>query len=213
MIGALVALKSNLGLWPVFLFFCGLRRTAIYAAVSCAVSSTLPVLLYGPAVYLEWLRAFPRDLHYMAPLNVSLIALARWIGHPDFGRGAALGVIAVSLAVVVRRKPGVRVASGLALTLAILASPIGWFYYSLFLAPVLLSFRWDWKLTSILAATMLPPVLLAYAHLSPLLISCFYLVPLLLLWAYFLCSAAPSVSPQTHTQPTLSCSEPVISNT
>jgi hypothetical protein len=54
-IGALVACKPNLCLWPAYLLVAGVWRPALVAGACAAVASLLPAAIWGAPVYHQWL--------------------------------------------------------------------------------------------------------------------------------------------------------------
>jgi hypothetical protein len=141
-IGALVALKPNFGLWPLYLLIAGRTSVSAYAALTVAVMSLLPVLLYGQGVYVEWVQAICADDHWVMGANVSLPAIARRLDIGPIGSMAACGIVLAGAAWVRLCKPCSERISVVALAIAILAAPLGWGYYVLVLFPALLGGFW-----------------------------------------------------------------------
>jgi Glycosyltransferase family 87 len=155
-LGLLIAAKPNLALWALLLVFCGRRRAAATAALSAAALSAFPMAVYGPAVYPEWLAAVARDPHWMFPFEVSFIGVATRLGHREVGLVLAVLLLIGSFAFVAWKRPSLRNTSGIALSVAILASPLAWIHYVMLLAGPLLRQRWGWLLTLSLLA-LVPP--------------------------------------------------------
>jgi len=142
-IGFIVAWKPNLAVWPVFLFLAGHRRVALVAAGACAVCSLLPVLRYGPGVYLQWLALVTTDGERAAyPTNLSLVGLFARAGLTTIGQSIALALLAPIAYIVWRRRPAPNDTGAVALVSALLASPVAWLYYAVLLWPALLRRRW-----------------------------------------------------------------------
>lgn len=189
LIGFLVLLKPNFGLWPLFLFFTTYRKSSLYAAASCAFFGLIALPFYGTDVYAEWLVSMFKlsgDNHYIFPSNVSFEAMGLSLGHVHIGQLIALALIGISLYLVIRR-PTLLNASGLALSLGILASPVGWIDYAIFLAPMLFV-PWSKKFAfAMLLLSM--PVFIALIALggsySPLLARCIYTLPILAIWGKY----------------------------
>lgn len=201
LIGILIAVKPNFGLWPVLLLFSNFRRAGSMALAVCAFLCTLPMMLFGPAVYLDWFRAIPNDFHWIFPTNLSLIALAHFLGHAWIGQLAAIGLIVAAVAFTIRKRPSLEPVTGIAFTLAILSSPVGWLHYSLLLAPVLLAFRWSGRLTAVLALTLFPiqlsMVAMGHSDLASLTSRFIYILPIAVLFVYFM--AANRSRPEIQT--------------
>lgn len=193
-LGALVAIKPNLALWPIFLAICGHWRVAKFSALIFVVLGLLPISLYGPHIYAEWLGAISNDPHWVSFTDISLTGFASRLGHRTFGRVLSLILLLCSTVYVAWKRPSGETAIGIAVCLGLLASPLGWVGYSLFLTPVLLRRRWSTRLTLAIAPSMLPIPMagrgLAPTHLSVTIAGLFYFVPVCFMLIYFLWSAA-----------------------
>lgn len=138
LIGLLVSMKPNFLVWPVLLFLAGYRISSFASIATAAVVAAIPLFVFGPSIYLDWLSLVAGDGGRAVFLtNASLSGLTAragiaWLGNP-------LGVLLLlSLAWwAYRRRPTVLEVSGLALLAALLASPLGWIHYTLFLLPVI----------------------------------------------------------------------------
>lgn len=139
MIGLLVALKPNFLVWPGLLFLAGHRRPAIAAIATSALISAVPLATYGPEIYRQWLELVLMDGERAFFLtNASLSGLAARMGVPVLG-AILSAVLLIGLAIwAFRHRPAALSASGLGLLASLLASPLGWVHYTLFLLPVLL---------------------------------------------------------------------------
>jgi hypothetical protein len=137
LIGFVVAFKPNFLVWPVLLFVAGYRRAGL-AAVGAAVAFALvPALIYGPAVYAQWLAALRLEAANAAVANASVTGLLAREGAPAFAGLVAGGALLVGLAIWAwRRRPSVTATSGAALAGLLLASPLAWVGYTLFLLPI-----------------------------------------------------------------------------
>jgi hypothetical protein len=156
LLGVLVAAKPNYALWPLLLVFCGRwKATAVAAGVAAALCA-LPLALYGPGIYGEWMRAVASDPHWFFPNEVSLIGLATRAGHARVGEALAAALLIASCVVVVWKRPSLRVTSGVALSVGMLASPLAWYQYAMLLAGPLFARRWNWALTLVLLILLQP---------------------------------------------------------
>lgn len=212
-LGILVAAKPNYMLWPIFLGFCGFPRVAKTAIATFLAACLVPVLIYGPGIYLEWLRAISHDQHWLFPSNVSLLGFAARFGHKLIGQALSFALLLFSFAVVLWKRPSAQVASGIALTAAILASPVAWIHYSILLAPILSLKPWSksftWAIAPLLLPTFLLPTLLTLIaaasfaihapELATLVPNLFYFLPICFLMAHFLSAALR----EKRTRPTL----------
>jgi hypothetical protein len=156
LLGVLVAAKPNYALWPLLLVFCGRwKATAVAAGVAAALCA-LPLALYGPGIYGEWMRAVASDPHWFFPNEVSLIGLATRAGHARVGEALAAALLIASCVVVVWKRQSLRVTSGVALSVGMLASPLAWYQYAMLLAGPLFARRWNWALTLVLLILLQP---------------------------------------------------------
>ena len=170
-IGLLVAMRPTMIFWPVCLYFAGHRRVAFIATGTILVLYALPLPFYGTAIYHQWLAAAQHDIHWMDISNISLLAVARRLGAQWPGILIAT-MLAIAAIVWVRRyRPGFVPVSGIALCLGILVVPIGWSFYTLFLAPYFAARRWGWVATISGAAFFLPSEVLVKTSGIPLLLA------------------------------------------
>ncbi|HSV29116.1 MAG TPA: glycosyltransferase family 87 protein [Candidatus Omnitrophota bacterium] len=137
LIGLLVAVKPNFLVWPALLLLAGHHRPAVVAIAVAAVSSAVPVFLYGPEIYARWVEAVTADANRAAFLtNASLTGLGARLGSREAGLVAGAVLLAGLAWWAWRRRPDAMAASALGLVGALLASPIAWVHYTLFLLPV-----------------------------------------------------------------------------
>jgi hypothetical protein len=186
-IGLLCAIKPNFLLWPTVLYLSGRHRPALSALAVFTSLSLLPVLLYGPTIYTQWLsvvldgsRAGAGAWH-----DMSLLAMFARFGAPWLGLALSAGLVFAALAWAWLRRPDLQTASALALIVAVVASPLSWpGYYLAFLWVLYARKRWGYLLT--LAAVLLvdplgliaawsnaggwPQTLAATVHASPLIL-------------------------------------------
>lgn len=136
LIGAVVAFKPNFVVWPIFLLLAGHVRPAAAAIVSTVVFGLLPIALYGPQIYSQWFAALALESVNPQVANASLPGLAVRVGAPQWLGIAAGGLSLLLLTrILLTRRPAPRATSGVALVGLLLASPIAWVGYSLFLLP------------------------------------------------------------------------------
>lgn len=90
-IGLVVAIRPTFLFWPAFLLIRGDRRPALKSALVTATASVLPVFLYGPRIYRQWLAAFQDVMHWRSPANISIAAFFHRLG-PLVGVGLASGI-------------------------------------------------------------------------------------------------------------------------
>jgi Glycosyltransferase family 87 len=156
LVGLVVAIKPNFGIWPLFLLLAGHRKLALTAIAAAAAVSVIPLLLEGPEIYSQWVeaaRAYPRAA--IAP-NASMFGVATRLGIPELGYLVAAGLIALGAFYAWRWRLTAREASQWSVMLTLLVGPLTWVGYTLFMLPLLLSRRWArWEVA--IAATMLVP--------------------------------------------------------
>ena len=144
LIGVVIAVKPNFAVWPVLLLLAGHARAPLTAAGTAVLLSIVPLLTHGALVYRQWVTLILSDTGRAAFLtNASVPGLAQRLD------AAAAGMIISALLLVAlavwarRRRPGWLQASALGIVGGIVASPIAWVHYTLFLLPVFFSRRWS----------------------------------------------------------------------
>jgi hypothetical protein len=170
MIGLLVSMKPNFLVWPVLLFLAGYRLPSLVTVATGTVVAAIPLLVFGPQIYFDWLRLVASDGDRAVFLtNASFSGLAARAGLPFLGSIAG-GALLLGLAVwAYRRRPGVIEISSFGLLAALLASPLGWIQYTLFLLPVLLHHRdRPWAFIAAVLLTIPVPFVLSSFGASPL---------------------------------------------
>jgi hypothetical protein len=158
LIGLVVAMKPNFLVWPALLFLAGRPRPALAAGAVAAAVSAVPLAVYGWEVYRQWLElvASDRDRAFFLT-NGSFSGLSSRLGAPALGPILSLALLLALAAWAYIRKPDVVRAGSFGLLASLLASPLGWIQYTLFLAPVLLAHRRN-PAVQLVAAALLVPV-------------------------------------------------------
>jgi hypothetical protein len=158
LIGCVVALKPNFAVWPVLLLLSGHLRPALWAFLTAAVISAIPAVVLGPQVYGQWIELLASDEERAFFLtNASLTGLFSRIGAAPLGLAISVALLLASAAWALWVRPSVVRVSAIALTMSLLASPIAWVHYTLFLLPVLMS-RWDLNGMRVVALLLIVPV-------------------------------------------------------
>lgn len=144
LIGIVIAVKPNFAVWPLLLLLAGHARAPLAAAGTAAVLSIVPLLTHGWLVYQQWVALILSDTGRAAFLtNASLPGLAQRLD----ARTAGLVLSALLLAALAlwarRSRPGTLQASALGIIGGLVASPIAWVHYTLFLLPIFFSRRWS----------------------------------------------------------------------
>jgi Glycosyltransferase family 87 len=151
-------MKPNFLVWPALLFLSGHRLPALVSVATATAISTIPVVVMGPEVYRQWFELIASDRDRAAFLtNASLAGLTARIGTPTLGLLLGVPLLAASAVWALRRRPSATRASALALVLSLLASPIAWIHYTLFLLPVVFA---HWRLSGmrLVALLLIVPV-------------------------------------------------------
>jgi hypothetical protein len=158
LIGLVVAMKPNFLVWPVLLFLCGHRLPAFAAVGTATAISAIPLAVLGPEVYQQWFELVAADRERAVFLtNASFMGLAGRVGVPLLGLILSLALLAGLAAWAFWRRPDAISTSALALVAALLASPLGWIHYTLFLLPVIL-IHWHRPAMRIVALLLIIPV-------------------------------------------------------
>jgi len=158
LIGLVIAMKPNFLVWPALLFLSGYRRPAMVATLVAAVVSAIPLAVYGVEIYQRWFELIASDRARAFFLtNASISGLAIRAGMPSLGLILSVALL-IGLALwAFRKKPNAVSASRMALCAAVLASPLGWIHYTLFLLPVFFE-RWEKFAMRIVALLLIIPV-------------------------------------------------------
>jgi alpha-1,2-mannosyltransferase len=157
-IGLLIALKPNFALWPVLLFVAGHRRVSAIALGAGIGLSAVPLVAYGPGVYVDWLRALAANatLAYF-PLNASVFGVAARLGVSWLSWPLAVGMVLSVAWILWCSRPRPLETSAVALTVTLLISPLAWVGYSVALLPALLWRPWT-RLLALAAGLFVVPL-------------------------------------------------------
>jgi len=158
LIGLVVSIKPNFLVWPCFLLLAGHWRPSLVSGATAAAIAAIPLALYGSEVYRQWLALVTSDADRVAFLtNASLAGLTARLGAPFAGLVLSLVLIAGASVWSAWRRPGVVQASEAGIVVALLASPLAWIHYTLFLLPFLMA-RWGNLSGRLVAALLIVPV-------------------------------------------------------
>jgi hypothetical protein len=143
LIGLLFAVKPNFAVWAVALFLGGYYPAALTAFVSAGLISLVPLLVYGPVIYLEWFRAITSFNGLSNASNASLMGFFERIGFARLGPVVVVILLLVFALWVWRARPPIMKTSALALLVSLIAAPIAWIGYTILLLPVFLEYPWN----------------------------------------------------------------------
>jgi len=204
LIGILVAFKPQFAIWPLFLLVTGFWQTFLASAITAAILWLLPLLAYGPGIYLQWLAASSQFQGYALP-NFSLAGLSIRFGSLSLGIAVGVLLIAILLYTVVRSKCPLETVSTLALLATLLVSPITWSGYTLVLLPAFFVKNWSWptRIAGILLAVPFAFVVSAFSgsRVAFIVFGWFYGWALLALLADMLISTRVPAEPTEHASP------------
>lgn len=168
LIGIFVAAKPNFGVWLLFLLLAGHWRVAISGGIAGLALVGISASLYGIDVYSQWLTAIRADSHAaQVYTEVSIHGYMTRLGLPVVGTFISAALLIGSAWWVWRQRFNVLEASKLALVVAILASPLAWFHYTLFLVPALVQQRWNQALSAAALLLLIPVSIPIKAMLGP----------------------------------------------
>ena len=160
-LGILVAIKPPVLVWIALLFLAGQRRPAVVAMALATALSALPLLLFGPIIYEQWLAAVKAEPdRLLVPTNLSLVSVFAQLGVPELGALLAVLLLAGVAFWAWRCRPAALDVSVVALVVMILASPIAWYTYTLYLLPLFFRRRWSPSL-ALAGLCLIVPVALA----------------------------------------------------
>jgi alpha-1,2-mannosyltransferase len=161
LIGLTVAFKPNFVVWPVLLLVAGYRRAGLVSLAAAGAIGCVPMVLYGPRVYFDWLEALRLEQVNPQVANASVDGMLARDGAPPLVAVAAGLVLLATIAVLVwRRQPDTEATSGLALLALLLGSPLAWVGYTLFLLPLIARARMTLWIVAACALLCIPRLLL-----------------------------------------------------
>ena len=156
LLGLLIAAKPNYSLWAIMLVVIGRWRSSAMAVAVAGILSAVPLIVYGPGIYREWMIAVAGDPHWSQGPDVSISGIARLLGEPAAGPIASGLLVLASCALVIWKRPSLRNTSGIALSVGTLAPPVAWVHYLLLIAGPLFKKKWGPVLSLALALTLVP---------------------------------------------------------
>lgn len=158
-IGMALTLKPNFVVWPIFLLFSGYFSVFVAAALSAIAISLIPIALYGPKIYIQWLEAsaVPHATLIM-PGNNSFAGLVSRFNYDSLGVALSISLLLALLYLSIRQGKDspqrFERVSALGILASLLASPIAWTGYTILLLPVFFHKK-DWAPLRVAAAIIL----------------------------------------------------------
>jgi hypothetical protein len=186
LIGLIVTIKPQMAVWAGLLLLGGYWSIAMSAGVTAALLSALPVLLYGPNIYHQWLTVLHPSVGAEFPQNASLFAVGLRLDSPALGWLLMAVAALIASYIVWRRRADATTLSTIGIALALLLSPINWLGYTILLVPPLLLIKlWPKWLTVGACMLLVPTPIVWGAYLLPrplfATLGSFYCIALLLI--------------------------------
>lgn len=160
MLGFIVAIKPNFALWPLLLLVGHYWLPAAAAGFTAALLSVIPLAIYGPLIYRQWLAAaaVPYDF---ASVGISLMGfVSSIIGHPT-AFAFCLALVLGLCILVYRHRPSILDASRMGIIAGILCAPVAWSGYILVLIPFIITVPWTRLMRYGAALSVIPNYVIA----------------------------------------------------
>ena len=165
MIGLLVAIKPNFILWPILLLINRDFRVAIYSFLATLLFLSLPAIILGPSIYVDWIKLISTNPYFLDPLNVSILGIAMRLNLNWLRLPLMVMIIGSVIIWTIFMRPKTNALNGIALIYSFLASPLIWPTYSILLAPIFLSNPLSRKLQLAALILMVPTGPISYLRL------------------------------------------------
>jgi hypothetical protein len=169
LLGILVAVKPNFAVWPMLLVLAAHYRAPLVAGATAVLLMLVPIAMHGTVIYRQWIELIVTDTNRSAFLtNVSLPGLAQRMDAGLAGVTLSVALLIGLSASVYRHKPSPLRVSALGILGSLLASPIAWIHYTLFLLPVFFTTRLSRPMLAAAALLVVPvPFLLKFIGTAP----------------------------------------------
>ena len=157
-LGGIIALRPNFLFWLALLAVSGDRVVVRSALISGLALSILPIAMYGPSVYAQWLSALTAypGAGLLIAGNSSLASLMARAGSPlpDLLLAVPFAIIMLFILNRTRKNKPLEHIHMLGLVGSLLISPFSWVGYTILTLPIFLTREhWSWQL--VLAAALL----------------------------------------------------------
>jgi alpha-1,2-mannosyltransferase len=158
-IGLVIAIKPNFIIWPIFLVVAGYSVTFLTSVLSSLLISSIPLLFHGIQIYKQWLEVWSLHIETLIlPGNSSILGLTARFHQITAGILISMILVCTLLYFSKQKTSGSmeysEQVSALGIIAAILASPISWVGYTIFLLPIFFSLN-KWTYPVILSAAIL----------------------------------------------------------
>lgn len=157
LLGICIAIKPNFILLIVFFILLKKYQTSIFALVSAAMISIIPIMIYGIDIYRQWRVAITAYNGYAIPGNNSILGLLIKFGIENSTPIISLLLVIVGLSLVWKNQYDIFTTGTISLMTALLISPVAWPGYTTFLLPYFLKYKWN-ILSLISAGILIIPV-------------------------------------------------------
>lgn len=142
-VGIIVSLRPTMCLVLLLLLLAGHRKIAAAAIGSSFMLYVLPLVMYGPVIYVEWLHALADgNRHWIHAANIAIWPAFTRTGHPYIGAVIAVLLVLLVCGWAFRNRPEFTHTCGAGLCLGVACAPLAWFHYILFVAPFFMTRRW-----------------------------------------------------------------------
>lgn len=146
-IGIVIAIKPNFCFWLVLLSIAGYWSIAISAVITTLTFSVLPLVIWGPEVYRQWLTALANypSLGLLIAGNSSFSSLAARVEVPLLGVAISLLFVGVSFYFMRSKAKTLHRIHEFGIVGSILLSPWSWVGYTMLTLPIFFSrAQWNW---------------------------------------------------------------------
>jgi len=147
-LGILIATKPNFAFWALLLGFAGYWSTLFTAGGTAFMISLIPLIIYGPNIYYQWLdaAAFFTPSVLLWPGNNSLQGLGARFGLADMGTILSILLVILASIYIYKIKPPASQINILGIVVSLLISPIAWTGYTILTLPIFFARRqWSWQ--------------------------------------------------------------------
>lgn len=146
-LGVMIAIKPNFAFWLALLALAGYTVTVLTALVVALLLSLLPLFIYGPGLYQQWLTALSRypSMGLLIAGNTSFQSLTARFGWPLLGTALSLLFIGGSFYFAYHNKNRRSELNTLGIVGSLLVSPFSWAGYTMLTLPIFFSrSEWSW---------------------------------------------------------------------